>query len=113
MELCDSSLSSRAFQSHSKKSLFDRLVFCFFRTILNVINLCTMGDSFAAFKSFPVILDVFVGRYASTWFVVDRCGIDIYIWLLWIDVGRFGWFRVLVTTLFTCNQFKCLHDEDN
>ena len=111
MELCDSSLSSRAFQSLSKTSLFDRLVF--FRRILNVINLWTMGDSFPAFKSFPVILDVFVGRYASTWFVVDRCGIDIYIWLLWIDVGRFGWFRVLVTTLFTCNQFKCLHDEDN
>ena len=26
------------------------------------------------FKSFSVILCVFVGRYASTWFVVDRCG---------------------------------------
>ena len=63
------------------------------------------------FKSFSVILGVFVGRYASTWFVVDRCG--SYIWLLWIDVVPFGWFRVIVTTLFTCNKFKCLHDEDN
>ena len=90
MELCDSSLSSRAFQSHNKTSLFDRVVFCFFRTILNVINLWTMGDIFSAFKSFPVILDVFVGRYASTWFVVDRCGIDIYMviadrcWSFWV-----------------------------
>ena len=49
-----------------------------------------MGDIFAAFKSFPVILDVFVGRYASNWFVVDRCGIDIYMvivdryWSFWV-----------------------------
>ena len=31
-----------------------------------------MGDSFAAFKSFPVILDVFAGRYACIDLV--RCG---------------------------------------
>ena len=65
----------------------------------------------SGYKPFSLVLDVYVGRYASPWFVVDHCG--TYIWLMWIVAGRCGWFRVLVTTLFMFKQFKCLHDEGN